>query len=150
VISLLRFVNACMVVAALGTPTAILADADDTVDYRRHIMKTMDEQLAAIEMILEHRAPADNFDTHVQILAITTSTALKAFEPKVPGGRAKPAIWDHWADFAKRMNELAANIADLSKTPGTHGNTAQLNVNQAMRACKSCHDTYSEPLEKTK
>ena len=139
-----QLVAGLAVIAAVAVPGVARADNQDTIDYRKHIMKTMGAQAAAIGMILQQKAPADNFATHVQILATTASTALKAFEPNVPGGDAKPAVWSKWADFSKRLNELAANTADLAKTAQAGGMAATAPKLQAALTCKSCHDIYRE------
>src|SRR5258706_3279355 len=92
----LRSTVAIVVIATIVGAGTIRADDDDIVDYREHIMKTMGEQSAAISMILQLKAPTDNLGTHLRILAITTSTALRAFEPKVVGGHSKADIWGNW------------------------------------------------------
>jgi len=66
--------------------------------------------------ILSTTVPDDNAIAHLEVLALAASMALKAFEPKVPGGEAKPEVWSNWADFAKRMNEFAQNTAAAAKT----------------------------------
>jgi cytochrome c556 len=143
-----RVLGGMLVIAALVASQVVRADNDDTIDYREHIMKTMSEQSAAISMILEHKAPPDNFNTHVQILAVTASTALKAFEPKVVGGYAKPEVWANWVDFSKRMNEFTTNITALAKIARTSGFAAAAPKVQTALTCKGCHDTYCKPLDK--
>jgi cytochrome c556 len=108
-------------------------------------MKTMDEQVKSILMIAQQKAPVENFATHAQILAITASTALKAFEPKVAGGEAKPEVWAKWADFSKRMNEFVASTAAFAKTAQAGGMAAAAPTMQAALTCKACHDIYREP-----
>jgi cytochrome c556 len=137
-----HFVITCTFVVATTTSTAVRADDQDVIDYREHIMKTMGEQVAAISQILQQKAPADNLAVHVQILAVTATTAKKAFEPKVPGGEAKPDVWTHWSDFAKRLDDLTGATADLAKTAKTSGTAAVAPKVQAALTCKSCHDTY--------
>jgi len=131
----------------LIAPVSALADDQDVIDYRQHVMKTLGEQAAAIGMILEHRAPPENFAVHVQILAITAATAKKAFEPKVPGGDAKPDVWAKWADFAKRLDALAASTADLAKTAKDGGLAAAEPKVATALTCKNCHDTYRVPKQ---
>src|SRR4051812_39273935 len=86
---------------AAGITASVVARADDqdAVDYRVHIMKTMDEEVGAINLILQKKAPAESFATHVKVLAVTAKTAKKAFEAEVPGTHAKPDIWKNWPDF---------------------------------------------------
>jgi len=133
----------------LGTMLAVLtvahADDQETIDYRRHIMKTMGEQAASINMILQQKAPPENFAIHVKILAVTAATAKKAFEPKVPGGDAKPEVWANWADFTKRIDALVAATASLAETAQQGGIAAAAPKVQGALTCKSCHDNYRAP-----
>jgi cytochrome c556 len=118
------------------------ADDDDTIEYRRHVMHSMGEQYAAIDMMLEKKAPSDSLSTQLHALAITVTTARKAFEPKVPGGQAKPEVWLHWADFSKRLDELNSNVLALAKTAGGGEPKSQVAL-----SCKSCHEVYSQASE---
>ena len=131
--------------AVAATLPAYAADPTDVIDYRKHVMKTLGEQAAAMAMTLQGKAPAENFTLHVQALASAASTALVAFEPKVPGGESKPEVWAKWDDFSKRMKELAANTADLAKTAQAGGAAAAGPKLQAALTCKGCHDIYREP-----
>jgi cytochrome c556 len=132
----------CAILIATTASTLARADDQDVIDYREHIMKTMGEQAAAIGQILQQKAPAENFAVHVQILAVTAATAKVAFEPKVLGGEAKPDVWLHWADFAKRLDDLTAATADLANVAKAGGAAAAGPKVQAALSCKSCHDTY--------
>ena len=78
---------------AIFLPSIVSADDQDVIDYREHIMKTLDEQTAAVGMILSSAVPGDNAAAHLRAIALTAQIALKAFEPKVPGGQAKPEVW---------------------------------------------------------
>lgn len=118
------------------------ADNNDVIDYRQHIMNTLNEQAGALGEILSGAIPDDNVIAHLDALALTASTALKAFEPKVPGGQAKPEVWTNWADFSKRMNDFAQKTAEMAKLAHDKGKEAGLaNVMDAL-SCKKCHDTY--------
>ena len=131
---------ASFVLASL--PLLAHADDQDVIDYRQHIMKTMGEQQSALEEILAQKAPPDGFLIHLQILAITAGTAKKAFEPKVAGGQAKPDIWAHWGDFAKRLDELTASTAELVRLAKESGMAATPPKIKDALNCKGCHDTY--------
>ncbi len=123
------------------------ADDQDVIDYRTHVMKTLGEQMGAIGMILESKAPPDNFATHLKVLAVTATQAKKAFEPKVPGGNSKPEVWSNWADFSKRLDELVSTTADLA-TAAPHQSVAAVGEKlKSSLKCKSCHDTYRKPLK---
>src|ERR1700722_18770714 len=92
------------VVLMLISASRSYADDEDVADYRQHTMKSLAEEMSTLSMVLEHRAPPDNFAVHAQVLAITAATAKNAFEPKVPGGNSKPEVWANWADFAMRLD----------------------------------------------
>jgi cytochrome c556 len=133
--------------AASLLPTAFAGDKE-VVDYRQHIMNTLNEQSAALGQILSTAIPADNAAAHINAIALTASTALKAFEPKVPGGEAKAEVWANWADFSKRMNEFAQKTSQSAKMAKEQGADAALaNVLDAL-TCKSCHEIYRNEKKK--
>jgi cytochrome c556 len=131
----------------LAASAVAFADDQDVIDYRKHVMKSMGEQLAAIHMILDKKAPANNFAVHLQVLAVTATQAEKAFEPNVPGGNSKPAVWASWADFAKRLDALVASTAELAKAAQSGPVTAVGPKLESALNCQSCHDTYMVPAK---
>jgi cytochrome c556 len=129
---------------AIFLPSIVSADDQNVIEYREHIMKTLEEQSAAVGMILSTAIPPDNTVAHLQAIALTAQIALKAFEPKVLGGEAKPEVWNNWADFSKRMNEFAkktAEVAKLVKEKGTDDPGLGEQVVDAL-TCKACHEVY--------
>lgn len=132
-----------LALAAFVLPSA-RADDKDVIEYRKHIMNTLNEQSAALGQILSTVVPDDNAVAHINAIALTASTALKAFEPKVPGGQAKPAVWANWADFSKRMNEFAQRTAQAAKVAKEQGKEAALSNILDQLTCKSCHEVYRE------
>jgi cytochrome c556 len=133
----------CIAFVAIFLPIAH-ADDKDVIDYRQHIMNTLGEQAAALGEILSTVVPDDNAVAHINAIALTASTALKAFEPKVPGGQAKPTVWSNWPDFSKRMNELAQRTAEAAKVAKEKGKDAALSNILDQLTCKSCHDVYRQ------
>lgn len=113
------------------------------VSYRRHVMKTMGEQAAALGMVLQKRGPAENAALHARIIALTAQAAVRAFEPQVPGGEAKTEIWRNWDDFARRLKTLSAGADDLAATAEREGLVAMQAKVMSVLNCKSCHDTYT-------
>jgi cytochrome c556 len=131
----------------LAVSASVSADDQDVIDYRQHVMKSMGEQLAAIHMILDKKAPADNLAVHMKVLAVTATQAEKAFEPKVQGGNSKPAVWSSWPDFAKRLDTLVASTSELAKTAQSGGAVALGPKLESALNCQSCHDTYMVPAK---
>lgn len=113
-------------------------------------MNALNEQVAALGQILSGTIPDDNAVSHLEAIALTASTALKAFEPKAPGGEAKPQVWTDWADFSKRMNEFAQKTAEMAKTAKEQGKEAGLAKALGALNCKGCHDVYREQRSETK
>ena len=131
--------------ALLGTAATVRAEDSDVIEYRQHIMKSMGEQMAAIGMILEEKAPADNFAVHLKVLAVIAPQAKKAFEPAVAGGNAKPEVWSDAAEFAKQLDTLVSATDELAKL-ADGGSVANVGAKMATSLnCKSCHDTFRVP-----
>ena len=131
----------CSCALMSGVLLAADAPADkDIIDYRQDVMKTMDEQSAALGEMASGVIPQDNMGAHMQMLGLAASLALKAFTPKVQGGKAKPDVWANWDDFSKKMIDFAQKAADGAKAQGTDAQLSAL-VDIA-NGCKGCHDMY--------
>lgn len=128
---------------AAAVPATAWADDKDVIEYRQHIMKTLQEQTAIIGEIVSSAVPADNLPLHAEAIALAAQISLKSFEAKVPGGEAKPEVWTKWADFSKRMNDFAAAtrlFSDTAKKGATLADMTSI-LTQAL-PCKECHDAY--------
>jgi len=138
----------CASLSLLCAAPAVHADGKDVIEYRQHIMKTLNEQAGVVGQILSGAVPDDNVLSHLDALALTASTALKAYTPKVPGGEAKPEVWSNWPDFSKRMNEFARMTAAMAKTGHEQGKDAALAMVVDALSCKHCHETYRQEKAK--
>src|SRR3974390_664663 len=125
-----------------GLPQAAHAENQDTIDYREAIMKQLDAEAAAIGLIVSGQVPADSLSLEAKALALSAKSALKAFEPKVPGGESKPEVWTKWDDFSKRMQTFGQKSEEMAKVSET-GDVQRVTemVTDAM-PCKSCHEVY--------
>lgn len=137
-----RAIHAAVFAVSLAGPATAFADDQDVIDYRRHVMKTMGEEVASLRMIIDRKAPAESFAAHARVLAITATMAKKAFEPKVSGGDAKPEVWANWADFARRLDTLVSATDDLAKLAQSGGVAAAGPKFDDALSCKGCHDRY--------
>ncbi len=133
--------------AALGfflLPSGAGAASDlEAVTYRRHVMKTMGEQAAALGMVLQKNGPAENAALHARTIALTAQAAMRAFEVKASGGEAKDDIWLNWPDFAKRMKALSEGANDLAIVAERDGLEAMQVKVMTVLTCKTCHDIYT-------
>jgi cytochrome c556 len=119
-----------------------LADDDDAITYRQLIMKELDAESAALGMMVSGQIPPDALGTQSRALAFSAKAALKAFEPKVPGGEAKPDVWAKWDDFSKRMQTFVQKSDEMAKV--AEGGNLSLFAEKMTDAltCKQCHDNY--------
>ena len=118
------------------------AEDAERIDYRRHVMRTLGEHSAALQMIAQKKAPAENFKLHVRALALASTQALKAFEPHAEGGNAKAEVWKNWPDFSARLQRMVASLAELEKVTDSGGVTVALPKLKGAGACQGCHDVY--------
>ena len=135
-----------LALAALAVMSAAaVADDADSIDYRRHVMISLGEQLAAIDLIVAKKAPPNAFATHVKTMAIVATQAKLSFQPQVAGGKSKPEVWSNWVDFAKRLDAMVAAGDELAKA-AKDGNAAVVGpkIKTAMD-CEGCHKVYMVP-----
>lgn len=142
----IRCAGAAAIVLALFAGQGQAADDknDDAVAYRRHVMRTLGEQAAALALVLQNKGPAENAAHHARIIAIAAETAVRAFEPKAPGGESKPEVWRNWPDFAKRFKTLSEGANELAVIAERDGLPAMQARVMNVLSCKSCHDIYRE------
>ena len=131
-----------LAILMLGSHQAAHADDQDAIDYRELIMKELDAEAAALGMIVSGQVPPDSLSLQAKAIANSAKSALKAFEPKVPGGEAKPDVWSKWDDFAKRMQTFAQKSEEMAKVSESGNVAAVAELTIAALPCKSCHDVY--------
>jgi cytochrome c556 len=122
--------------------TPAMANDEDVREYREHIMKSLNAQAAVLGQIVSTAVPPDNLQAHMDSIALLASTALAAFEPKVPGGEAKPEVWSQWPDFSKRMREFADKTAAAAQLGHTASAEEALSNMLDVMDCKGCHEVY--------
>jgi cytochrome c556 len=137
--------GAAAVAWTMGASMVAHADDKDVIDYREHIMKSLDEQTAELGMIVSTLAPPDQLRSHCDALALIAKTVAKSFEAKVPGGEAKPEVWAKWDDFSARIKtfvEKSQAMADAADKGASVTQITELLVDAL--PCKGCHDVYRE------
>lgn len=134
--------TACAMLALSGVASG---DDQDVIDYRHHVMATIGEQVGAVQLILENRAPADNLVAHLQAIAATAPQARSAFTPEVAGGRAKPEIWADWPDFSRRLDAFVAGAKEIAQAAEAGDAAAAAARLPAALDCKGCHQVYRAP-----
>ncbi len=136
-----------VVAALLAASGGALADDQDVIDYRKHVMKTIGEQVGAIQLILENRVPADNLAVHLKVIAATAPQAKSAFTPEVAGGRSKPEVWANWEDFSQRLDRFVAGAQELAQAAEDGDAAVTAAKLPATLDCKGCHEVYRAPAK---
>lgn len=122
-------------------PGIARADDADVIEYRQHIMKSLDAQFEAVMLILTARAPEAHILGHMEALEETASLAVKVFETKALGGKASPKIWDDWAHFSATMKEFDERLKTAVAMTRTQGAPGALQGLEFV-SCQKCHDVY--------
>lgn len=129
-----------------ASTTGFAVEAGEQIEYRKSVMKTLDEEMAAYRSAAELNAPPAVLAKHLKSLAMTSGQIKKAFEPRVEGGRAKGDIWKKWPDFMKRAESQALKLQQLSESAGAAGATAASIDLKSALGCSGCHEAYRNPL----
>ena len=140
-----KFAGGIAIVAVMAMsvmPLVARADDKDVIDYREAIMKTLDEQTAALGMTISTQVDYELIVPHTEAIALAAKLAQKSFEAKVPGGDAKPELWANYADFSKRMDEFVKLTQDLADSAKTGGRPVVMEKMVPALSCKGCHDLY--------
>ena len=135
------------VAALLAASGGAMADDQDVIDYRKHVMKTIGEQVGAIQLILEDRVAADNLAVHLKVIAATAPQAKSAFTAEVAGGRSKPEVWANCDDFSQRLDEFVAGARELARAAESGDAAAAAAKLPAALDCKGCHEVYRAPAK---
>jgi cytochrome c556 len=129
---------------APASPSAAISrdDADAIILDRQLVMQALDKDVEVLGNIVAGAAPPTELVARTQSVAKNAKAALKAFEPNVPGGAAKPEVWTNWDDFRKRMEDFAVKSDAMAKASET-GNLAIVGEHMiGALQCKQCHDVY--------
>lgn len=132
-------------VIGLNSYIASAIEPQEQIEYRKSVMKTLDEGVAAYRSAVELGAPSAELAKHLKLLSLTSGQIKKAFEPRVEGGRAKTDVWKKWPDFVKRAESQGTRLRQLSDSVASGAvSTKSIDLNAAL-GCAGCHDAYRRP-----
>ena len=129
--------------AAGGAPSK--EEADGIVFERQNIMLQIDKDAELLGEIAAGIQPPDKLAEVTKSIANSAEAAKSAFEPNVPGGRAKPEIWTNWSDYSRRMEEFSANAKQLAELGAKGDLSGVTNAIGGALSCKECHQIYRAP-----
>ncbi len=144
----IKFAGSVAIVATMLTPVVASADDKDVIDYRKHIMATLDAQSTIIGQMLSGVTPDKHGTAALEIIALSAKLSKSSFEPKVEGGGSKPEVWTKHDDFMKKMDsfvEASAHVAEMARK-SSFQETISIMIDAL--PCKSCHDPYRDATKK--
>ena len=144
----------CCAVGLLLSMAAQAAEPDpaDIVKYRKSVMKSQREHMAAALAIIQNKVDfKDQLPDHVRSLEATTRDIAGLF-PKgsdVGDTGALAAVWANNTEFQKRSKDAQQKSAAFAKTVAA-GDTQNYSArfNDLLDSCKSCHKDFRKKEEK--
>ena len=141
--------TASFMLLALGAQSADFAKVQKE---RSDFMKSVSSENKALRAAAKEGNMADVEKTARELASKFSNWANPCLFPKGSGEgtRAKPAIWENWADFEAKANtarKLALAVAAQAKA-GNAGEAKTLANSLSKQACNGCHDDYRGPKVK--
>ena len=158
----LATLSVCVLVLAAGVIAADETKHDHSklppgpIRERHELMETQGEPAENITTALN--GAAEGMDTGViqrdgQAIAQSAHRIPSLF-PKGstdPNSRALPVIWEKWDQFEQFAKQLEHDAQSLSNAAGQgEAEELQEKAKKMFANCKSCHDQFRKPKEKTK
>ena len=143
-----KFAGSIAIVAAMLAPVAASADDKDVIDYRQHLMNTLDAQSQIIGQMLSGVTPDKHGAGALEIIALSAKLSKGAFEAKVEGGQSKSDVWAKHDDFMKKMDSFIQNSAHVAETAKKASFQETVSIMIDALPCKACHDLYRDPSKK--
>jgi cytochrome c556 len=128
--------------AASQPPSA--AEAEGIIFERQQIMQQLDKDTEKLGSIVAGELPPEQLAATTLAIAKGAKESLAAFQPNVPGGRAKPIVWSNWVDYSQRLQSFAEKSAAMAKAGETGDVAVVTSLMGDALPCKQCHDIYRE------
>jgi cytochrome c556 len=129
-------------IAASQTPPA--DEAEGIIFERQQIMQQLDKDTEKLGSIVAGELPPEQLAATVRAIAKGAKESVAAFQPNVPGGRAKPIVWSNWADYSQRLQSFAEKSEAMAKAGETGDVAVVTSLMGDALPCKQCHDLYRE------
>jgi len=134
--------------ASLATADTFV-DAADTVEYRQHAFSMIRDNFGMMAGMVRGEIEYDAalFQQHANAVKHLANIPLAGFtgagKNVTTDSDALPAIWNNWADFESKMNNLIKASAELA-VAAESGSIRSIAPKFLATAgtCKQCHDNY--------
>jgi cytochrome c556 len=143
----MRIMRWIILLACFSSVSGAVEPAEQ-IEYRKSVMKTLDEGLMAYQTATQLGVPQSEIAQHLRALALTSGQIKKAFEPRIEGGYAKPDVWKKWSEFSKRAESQSSKLMQLS-TSAASGSLPGANELKTALGCVGCHEAFRQPAAKS-
>lgn len=145
-----KLATAALVLAATAAP-ALAQQAmkpEDQIKMRKSTMDLVGYNFGSLAAMAQGKKPFDKDEAtrNADLLALLAALPRRFFGEgtNLEGQtKAKPAVWEHRADFDQKMDKMGEEVQKLPAAVRSGDMEAfKKQVNEAGKACKSCHDDY--------
>lgn len=141
---------AALVVVAITLPVMAqrALKPETELKMRKSTMDLINYNFSSLEAMAEGKRPFDKEEAarNADLVALLSALPKRFFgeATNIEGQtKAKPAVWQHRADFDKKMDAMATEAAKLPAAVRSGDMDAfRKQVDETGRSCKSCHDDY--------
>lgn len=142
----------CLSCFASISVQAVEPDHADIIKYRRSIMKSQREHMAAATAIIQGKVEfKGQLIDHVRALEATTSVIAGLFPAGSDTGDtlALGEVWSNRVEFDKRAKDTSEKAAVLAKAvaAGDESNYS-VRATELLDSCKACHKLFRKKEEK--
>jgi len=143
---------ACLITITSGTVSA--ATDEGAIQYRQKVMGAIGANMGAVVDMFKHKLPygTERMAEHARLLQGNVAMISSAFKQQTGDGKtdAKPAIWQDWSSFEKKIETLQTELATFEKVVAS-GNPKEIGgqFRKVGGACKGCHDDFRKPKEES-
>lgn len=140
------------IVIALGLNASVFAaEAEDSIKYRKSVMKAIGGHAGAIGAIMQGKVDHSNhLSGHAAGLNMAAKMARDVFPPESATGDTEvtSAVWDKPDEFNEAVTQLEDATAAFVKSIDS-GDQAQMGaaLKEVFGSCKNCHDNFRKKKE---
>jgi cytochrome c556 len=136
----------CRIATAAENPVK----PEEAVEYRQSVYNVIGWHWSPMAAMVQKKRDfnADEFIQHATIVEFLSPLPIHGFMPETKaqsGTKARKEIWENWADFEQKMNDMNSKSRELLTAAKTKDEKAiRRAFLSAAKSCKVCHDEYRE------
>jgi cytochrome c556 len=140
-----------LAVGLLGATARATGEPDNLIKYRQTVMSGIGAHIGAIAAVVKGEVPyAGHVAEHARALHAASLMVPDLFPPDSDFGitRAKPEIWEKWAEFEtaiKAFQDASATLAEAANSGDMAAVGAALGG--VGKSCGGCHKPFRAPKE---